>query len=112
MTENNTETLEVRLGSVFEVNSLKLPLVGETSLLKPKLFYDESALKLLNSASDKKQEGSFREDFNTFEAVKEGSYKIHFYFVEFNSEQQWIPVKDSSFYGRHEKIIEVKVVTD
>ncbi len=105
----NSKNLEVKVGEVFEVQGISLPLVGETELLRLELDYNEMGLKLLNSAQNKKIEGRLYQNFYTFQALKEGDHRINFYYKMFNSDKKWVPNEQSSFYGRHEKVINVKV---
>lgn len=105
----SSENLEVKVGEVFEVQGLSLPLVGETELLRPELVYNAEGIKLLNTAQNKKIEGRTYKNFCTFQALKKGDHQINFYYKMFNSDKKWIPSEQSSFYGRHEKVINVKV---
>ncbi|MBI5065144.1 hypothetical protein HZA97_02805 [Candidatus Woesearchaeota archaeon] len=105
----NSENLEIKVGEIFEVQGIGLPLVGETELLRLELDYDSAGIKLLNTAQNKKLEGRIYNNFYTFQALKEGYHNINFYYVNFISNKKWTPNEQSSFYGRHEKIIKVKI---
>ncbi len=107
----NTENLELKVGEVFEVSTLKLPLVAETEFLTPQLSYDKNGLRLVNYLTNKKEEGGLYQNFYVFEALNKGDYAVHLYFKSILSEGQWIPEKESSFYGRHEKIVKVRVLS-
>ncbi|MBI4918999.1 hypothetical protein HY837_03655 [archaeon] len=106
----NTENLELKVGELVEVSTLKLPLVAETEFLNSHLDYDKNGLKLVDFLVNKKGEGGLNENRYVFETIKEGEYSIHLYFKSINSGEQWIPEKQSSFYGRHEKIVKVNVL--
>ena len=105
----NPESIDVKVGEFFEVKSIPLTLVGETSMLKPE-FEHSKELKLLRTKDvEETVPGQFKQVIYSFEACKEGEYSVKVYFSHRITEEKWVPSNESCFKDKSEQTIQIKV---